>query len=69
MVLAKNKKITIEFDTARTQDIYVSFDGDNHRRITQNDIITVKITSKALNIITAKDMQQLDKVDKKLKLR
>jgi len=69
MVLAKNKKITIEFDTARTQDIYVSFDGDNHRRITQNDIITVKLSSKALNIITAKDMQQLDKVDKKLKLR
>lgn len=69
MVLAKNKTITVKFDDTRNQDIYVSFDGSNHRRITQNDTITVKLSKKALNIYSDKNMEQFAKVDKKLKLR
>lgn len=69
MVLAKNKIITIKFDENREQDIYVSFDGENHKKITEKDTVTVKLSNKALNIYSAKNMGQFAKVDKKIKLR
>lgn len=69
MVLAKNKKITITFDTSRQQDIYVSFDGNNHKRINEKDTITVNLSNKALYIYSEKNMGQFAKVDKKLKSR
>lgn len=69
MVLAKNKKITVRFDTARNQDVYVSFDGENHEQIDENDTVTIKISNKYLNIYSAKDMGQFAKVDKKIKSR
>ena len=53
----------------RKQDIYVSFDGENHKQISENDIVTVKLSGKALNIYSAKNMGQFAKVDKKLKSR
>lgn len=69
MVLAKDKIITIKFDEKRSQDIYVSFDGENHRKITEKDTVTVQLSNRALNIYSAKDMGQFAKVDKKIKLR
>ena len=69
MVLAKDKKITIKFDNNRKQDIYVSFDGENHKKISENDTVTVQLSNKALNIYSAKNMGQFAKVDKKIKLR
>ena len=69
MVLAKDKKITITFDKNRKQDVYVSFDGENHRKISENDTVTVQLSNKALNIYSAKNMGQFAKVDKKIKLR
>ena len=69
MVLAKDKTITVNFDSTRKQDIYVSFDGENHKQISENDIVTVKLSGKALNIYSAKNMGQFAKVDKKLKSR
>ena len=69
MVLAKDKKITVAFDNTRNQDIYVSFDGNNHKRIDENDTLTIRLSNKAINIYTAKNMGQFTKVDKKLKLR
>lgn len=69
MVLAKDKIITVKFDTDRSQDIYVSFDGENHKKISENDTVTVRLSNKALNIYSAKDMGQFAKVDKKLKSR
>jgi len=69
MVMAKDKKITVKFDTARNQDIYVSFDGENHIKIDEKDTVTIQISSKALNIYSAKDMGQFAKVDKKIKSR
>ncbi|MBQ9845760.1 MAG: NAD(+)/NADH kinase [Oscillospiraceae bacterium] len=69
MVLAKDKVITIKFDENRKQDIYVSFDGENHRKISEKDTVTVQLSKKALNIFSAKNMGQFAKVDKKIKLR
>ncbi len=69
MVLAKNKKVTVKFDTSRKQDIYVSFDGENHKKISENDVVYVQLSRKALNIYTAKEMGQFAKVDKKIKSR
>jgi NAD+ kinase len=69
MVLAKDKKITVAFDNTRNQDIYVSFDGNNHHRINENDTVTITLSNKAINIYVAKNMGQFTKVDKKLKLR
>ncbi len=69
MVLAKDKIITINFDDSRQQDIYVSFDGNNHKRITEKDNITVSLSKKALKIYSEKNMGQFAKVDKKLKSR
>lgn len=69
MVMAKDKKITVKFDTTRNQDIYVSFDGENHEKIDQNDVVTIQISGKSLNIYSAKDMGQFAKVDKKIKSR
>lgn len=69
MVLAKNKIITIKFDESRKQDIFVSFDGENHRQISEKDTVTVQLSNKALNICSAKNMGQFAKVDKKIKLR
>ena len=69
MVVAKDKKITVKFDTSRNQDIYVSFDGENHKQIDQNDIVTIQLSNKSLNIYSAKDMGQFAKVDKKIKSR
>ncbi len=69
MVLAKNKTITVRFDNSRKQDVFVSFDGENHRQISENDTVTVKLSNKALNIFSAKDLGQFAKVDKKIKVR
>lgn len=69
MVLAKNKTITVKFDNTRNQDIYVSFDGENHRRINESDVVTIKLSGKALNIYSAKNLGQFAKVDKKIKVR
>ena len=69
MVLAKNKTITVKFDDNRKQDVFVSFDGENHRQISENDVVTVKLSNKALNIWSAKDSGQFAKVDKKIKSR
>ncbi|MBR2028926.1 MAG: NAD(+)/NADH kinase [Oscillospiraceae bacterium] len=69
MVVAKDKKITVKFDTARNQDIYVSFDGENHKQIDENDIVSIQLSNKALNIYSAKNMGQFAKVDKKIKSR
>lgn len=69
MVLAKDKIITIRFDEGRKQDIFVSFDGENHRQISEKDTVTVRLSNKALNIYSAKNMGQFAKVDKKIKLR
>lgn len=69
MVLAKDKTITVNFDNSRKQDIYVSFDGENHKRINENDTVIIKLSNKSLNIYSAKDMGQFAKVDKKLKSR
>ena len=69
MVLAKNKTITVKFDDNRKQDVFVSFDGENHRQISENDVVTVKLSNKALNIWSAKDSGQFAKVDKKIKVR
>ena len=69
MVMAKDKKITVTFDSFRNQDIYVSFDGEKHEKIDENDIVTIQISNKALNIYSAKDMGQFAKVDKKIKSR
>ena len=69
MVLAKDKIITIKFDEKRSQDIYVSFDGDKHRKICEKDTVTVQLSNKSLSIYSAKDMGQFAKVDKKIKLR
>lgn len=69
MVLAKDKKITVKFDDSRKQDIYVSFDGENHRKITEKDTVTIMVSNKALNIYTAKNLGQFAKVDKKIKVR
>ena len=67
--MAKDKKITVKFDTSRNQDIYVSFDGENHKQIDQNDVVTIQLSNKSLNIYSAKDMGQFAKVDKKIKSR
>lgn len=69
MVLAKDKRIVVKFDTSREQDIYVSFDGENHRQINENDTVTIQVSNKSLNIYSAKDMGQFAKVDKKIKSR
>lgn len=69
MVLAKDKTITVKFDNSRKQDIFVSFDGENHEQISENDVVAVKLSSKALNIYSAKDLGQFAKVDKKIKVR
>lgn len=69
MVVAKNKIITVKFDNARQQDIYVSFDGEAHKKICENDIVTICASNKALNIYSSKDMGQFAKVDKKIKSR
>ena len=69
MVLAKDKIITVLFDEARKQDIYISFDGENHKKISENDSVTIGLSNKSLKIYTAKDMGQFAKVDKKIKLR
>ena len=69
MVLGKDKVITVNFDTDRNQDIYVSFDGENHKKIGEQDTVTVQLSNKSMNIYSAKDMGQFAKVDKKLKSR
>ena len=69
MVLAKDKKITVKFDVSRNQDIYVSFDGENHKKINENDTVYVKLSNKALNIYSARNIGQFAKVDKKIKSR
>ena len=69
MVVAKDKKITVKFDRTRSQDIYVSYDGENHKQIDENDIVTIQLSNKSLNIYSALDMGQFAKVDKKIKSR
>lgn len=69
MVFAKDKQIKITFDSERKQDIYISFDGENHKKLKESDTVTVQLSNKALNIYSAKNMGQFTKVDSKLKLR
>lgn len=69
MVMAKDKNILIKFDKNRKQTAYVSYDGDNHTQITQNDNITVKLSERYAEIFALKGMGQFNKLDKKLKLR
>ncbi|MEG1800673.1 MAG: NAD(+)/NADH kinase [Oscillospiraceae bacterium] len=69
MVLAKDKILTVRFDTERKQDIYISFDGENHLKICEKDIVKVQLSRKYVQIYASKDMGQFAKVDKKIKLR
>lgn len=69
MVLAKDKVITVKFDSGRNQDIYISFDGENHIKISENDTVKVQHAKKHVQIYSAKDMGQFAKVDRKIKLR
>lgn len=69
MVLAKDKMITVSFDSTRKQDIFLSFDGENHIQINEQDSVKIQLAKSCVQIYSTKDMGQFAKVDKKIKLR
>lgn len=68
VVLGSDKTVEI-FGSDGFSGTYVSYDGTAHRLLEKDDSIEIKVSDVYLEIYTLKNFGQLEKIDKKLKLR
>ncbi len=69
MVLASDKEVKIVVSNLKENKAYVSFDGANHTKIKENDVITIKISKEVLEVYHINEIGQLKTLDNKLKMR
>ncbi len=69
LVLAKDKKLKIKIKNTKEHSAYIAFDGTNHTKVNENDVILVKSSKKYLKIFSQGAASQFIKVDNKLRMR
>ncbi len=69
LVLSSDKEVQIKIRGLEDNEAYVSFDGANHTKIRENDIITIKISNEFLKVYNINEIGQLKTLDKKLKTK
>ncbi len=69
MVLAGDKEVKVVVKGLNDQEAYVSFDGANHTKIKEEDIITIEIADEILEVYSINEIEQLKTLDNKLKMR